>query len=87
MSTPGEQEDVAGLVAAYHLLSGQIAQHQIEIAGLRHKQALLMGLMHQSGLAYRQLAPMLGISKSRVHQLSGATALGGEHGDDRDHDS
>lgn len=65
--------DAAGLLAAYHELSGQIAQHETEIAGLRHKQALLIGLMRNAGLTYRELAPMLGISKSRVQQLETGT--------------
>jgi hypothetical protein len=61
--------DAAVLVAAYHELSGQIYQHEIDIAGLRHKQAVLIGLMHSAGLTYRTLELMLGISRSRVHQL------------------
>lgn len=72
-STPPTQtQDAASLVAAYHQIGGQIAQHEIEIAGLRHKQALLIGLIHATGLTYRAVAPMLGISKSRAQQLDGA---------------
>lgn len=61
--------DVAVLLGMYHDLSRQIGQHETDIAGLRHKQAMLIGLMHKTGLSYRVLAPMLGISKSRVQQL------------------
>jgi hypothetical protein len=64
-----DHRDVAVLIAMYHELGGRIAQHEIGIAGLRHEQAVLIGLMHKTGLAYRALAPMLGVSKSRVHQL------------------
>jgi hypothetical protein len=61
---------LAPLLAAYRELDGQISQLDTEIAGLRHKQALLIGLMNSSGLSYRSLAPLLGISKSRVHQFT-----------------
>ncbi len=65
-----ENRDAAALLAAYRELDGQIAQLDTEIAGLRHKQALLIGLMRIAGLSYRSLAPLLGVSKSRVHQFT-----------------
>jgi hypothetical protein len=61
--------EIGGLLAAYHELGRQIAQHEVEIAGLRHKQALLIGLMNDAGISYRTLGPMLGVSPSRAHQL------------------
>ena len=59
----------------YHQLGSQIAQHETEIHGLRHKQALVIGLMHEQDMPYRTLAPMLGMSKSRVQQLAESTVL------------
>jgi len=69
-----ERTGIDVLLSVYHQLGGRIAQHEVDIAGLRHEQALLIGRMHQEGVSYRALAPLLGISKSRVEQLD-QTAL------------
>jgi hypothetical protein len=68
-------KDITVLLNAYHLKAAEIAQRETDIAGLRHEQALLVGLMHRDGVSFRALAPLLHISKSRVHQLAESTVL------------
>jgi hypothetical protein len=65
---PTDEDHAAPLVAMYHALEQEIAQHKVDIAGLRHKQASLIAMLHQTGLPYRTLATLLHMSKSRVEQ-------------------
>ena len=64
------EREISLLLSFYWQLEEQAAQHQTEIKGVEHRQALLIKMMNDGGLTYRDIASLIHKSSSRVHQLT-----------------